>query len=295
VAEWLSSVRVGSESGCFGESECSITCFRGRVAQVHHNKTPIQHVSGGGGSVRGSSSLYHGNGGGYVSGIIDPVRSHTEIKTDFRMWVRSSENKDFSWSSDCALNVANGQELTLIFLNGKFVAYVNHNTDSWCYVMSDNRIADIMGQTGYLLANSDELKSYEESQKNGRAYGVVSGSITFMTAIFVERCDFWGWRWVERASSDYWYFLPGFLLVIGLVGMGKKIGFWIALIFSLAIGCGSWFFGYERWGAVAVLFFMLGVLYKPEEKYGFYVDDSVVATVKDAIFNNANYALRNFK
>lgn len=291
---WVNPVHVGSGSS-FGESECKITYFRGRVVQVHHNKIPVTHVSGGGGSIHGSSSVYNGYGDGYVSGRIDPVRSHTEIKTDFKMWVRSAENRDFSWSSDYELEVANGQNLTLIFLNGKMVAFVNHNSDSWFYVRSDNEIADIVGQRGYLVANNDELKKAEEMQENGMGSGFLVGTIAFFTTLFIEQCNFWGWEWMEEPSNRFWYALPSFLAFGGVAGMWRKFEFWYALIISGGIGFGSWFFGYERWGAVVVLFLMFGVLYQPPKKYGLYVNSGAVTKIKDAIYNNANFALRNFR
>ncbi|MDZ4298484.1 MAG: hypothetical protein U0998_09115 [Moraxellaceae bacterium] len=293
MSTWLNPVCVGSNSS-FGEVVCKITYFRGRVVQVNHNQIPITHVSGGGGSIHGSSSVYDGYGGGYVSGRIDPIRSHTEIKTNFKMWVRSAENKDFSWSSDHALEVANGQDLTLIFLNGQMVAFVNHNSDSWFYVRSDDEIADIAGQRGYLVSNNDELKQAKDLQENGVGYGVLVGTITFLTALFIENCNFWNWSWIEEPSSRLWYVLPSFLALGGIVGMWRKFRFWYAAIISLGIGFGSWFFGYERWGAVIVLLQMCCIFYQPPKAYGLYVNNAAVTKLKEAIYNNANFALRSF-
>lgn len=283
---WKSAALVGEQRSSFGVSSCEMSRFTGTVAHIRHNDIPITHVSGGGGSVVGFN--------GYVSGYTAPVRSSTEIKTDFKVWIRSDEGKDFSISRDWALDVAVGQKVTLLFVNDELVAYVNHNTDSWYYMKADEDIARITKQAGYLLENGEQIKSSEERRKDGTSSGALCAAIAFFTTVAVQWCDFWGWQWLEKPSSPWWYFLPAFFMLGGLAQFGKKAEFWAGLLLTSAIGFGSLAMDLERWGGIAVVVILFSLCRKPSERYQYYINYDAVEQVKKIIHKNANYALRHF-
>jgi len=280
MSKWISDVTVG-EGGSFGKTNCRITYFHGRVAQVHLNKIPISEVSGG-------NEYKHGKL--YVS----PIRTDTRIETEFKMWVRSSDNKDFSWESGEALDVSTGQKLTLMFLNDKFVAYANHNTDSWQYIRTDEKIAKIAGQKGLVHVNGDEIKKHKDGEGDGFGYGVVLGTFAFFMTLFIERVGFWGWDWIEDSSSRLWYALPVVLLLAGYgASRDKSLFFCGCVLVSILAGLGV-FFGFQTWAMVILLVLCFGAGFEPSKKYQSKLNIAALSTIKDAMKNNANVALRSF-
>lgn len=283
---WLNTVKVGSPTSSFGESECKIKYFHGKVAHIHHNNIPVTHVSGGDGVISGY--------GGYVGGYTNPITSRTEIKTDFKMWVRSDKDQDYSIHLDWAPDIGLGQKITLMFLNDEFVAYVNHNTQSWCYMKSDPEIAKMIGQSGYLLENGDKIKASEDINESGAPAGALCATIAFFTTLAVQWTEFWGWNWIETPSNALWYLLPAFFLLGGLVGHGKKRPFWNSLVVISVIGFGSLLLGWQEWGAIGVMIMFFSLLIKPKEQYAHYTNNHALDTIKAAIKTNANYALNHF-
>jgi len=210
------------------------------------------------------------------------------------MWVRSPKGKDFSWEASEPLNVSTGQKLTLLFLNCKFVAFTNHNTDTWQYILSNNEIAKIAGQSGFLPSNGKEIAQHEKNVETGVSSGALVGFTIFFMALVIGRVEFWGWGWVEESSSQLWYILLGIMFVPVFI-ISKSADFRASVIAQLVIGAVSWYFDFHEWAAFIMLFMVIALTSEPNRQYTKKFTPDALNRVKKVIKHNANIALKNFK
>ena len=268
------SVGFNVDLGGAGVQQCHFEQFHGKVISVHHLETAITHTSGGGGEIR-----THANG--FVTGSIDPITSHTRIKTDYKICVRNDESQDYIYSAGYALrDIAEGQSLSLVLLNGEMVGYANHNTNDWDYAGSNARKARISKQRIDKITNAKSIESSEAYIKSGGWYGAFSALGFFVCNIFAE--------------NPFWYLIPIALLLWCSVWWRER-SFLLNFTGHLFIAFVATINDLAGWGVFILAFIFIMRTHVPRERYESYTDNKSIDTINKVIASNARLLLRNRK
>ncbi len=137
--------------------------------------------------------------GGYVGGGTQPIRSETEIRTYFKMWLRNSEGRDYSYETDWDPGFAIGQRVSVVFLDRKPIFFVNENTSVITYLINDQKMADMINGYNRELCNKDALE-FAERMSDGAALGIFLSLVSFFLVIFVEDSQFF---WIDAIGEPH--------------------------------------------------------------------------------------------